>query len=56
MASDNADREALPVPAGDQRAVDADERMIITPAEAESLLAEGPYVHNFLGGGMIMLG
>lgn len=28
-----------------------DDKMIITPAEAESLLAEGEYVHNFANPG-----
>ena len=35
---------------------EADDKFLLTPAEAESLLAEGEYIHNYIGGGMMMLG
>lgn len=32
------------------------DKLLLTPAEAESLLADGEYIHNYMGGGMMMIG
>lgn len=31
-------------------------RIMLTPEQAEALLADGEYVHNFVGGGMALIG
>lgn len=35
---------------------EADDKFLLTPAEAESLLADGEYIHNYIGGGMMVIG
>lgn len=34
----------------------SDEKVFLTPEQAESLLADGEYVHNFVSGGMMLIG
>lgn len=34
----------------------SDEKIFLTPEQAESLLADGKYVHNFVSGGMMLIG
>jgi hypothetical protein len=46
----------MPTEAAQKSPETTDEKVVLTPAEAISLLADGDTIHNFATGGMIMLG